>query len=96
MSKMASHETTPPAHPALKLVTDRFEQVRDRAVRAFASDPDFRYLCDEYQACVVTVARLQAGPGSTATLRSEYGALLLRLEHELLRHLEEHPDREES
>ena len=59
-------------------------------MEAFARDPDFRDLCEEYGACATTVARLEQRESSD--LRREYGALLLRVERELLRYLEEHPD----
>jgi hypothetical protein len=79
-------------HPSLRLVSERFVEVRDRAVRAFARDPDFRDLCDEYQACAATLARPAARPGSSEAMRREYAVLLLRVERELLRYLDEHPD----
>ncbi len=78
--------------PSLRLVSERFGQVRDQATRLFESDIDFRDLCEEYEACAETVARLRSCESSSDAMRNEYTALLLRLEHELLRYLEEHPD----
>ena len=74
---------------ALRLVEERLPQVRDGVARLFGRDEDFRDLCEEYEACVTTLARL----GSGDPLRKEYGMLQLRLEGELLRYLQEHPDR---
>jgi len=82
--------------PSLRLVSDRFQQVGERATRLFGRDIDFRDLCDEYEACVETVARLQSGGAPSEDMRKEYAALLLRIERELLRYMEEHPDREKS
>jgi hypothetical protein len=77
-------------------VGERFQLVRERAAWLFERDPDFRDLCDEYDTCARTVARHAAGGASSEALRQEYAALMLRLERELLRHLEEHPERNES
>ena len=79
-------------HPSLTLVSERFRPLRDRAVRAFERDLDFRDLCDEYQACVKTLAGHEGSPGSWEAMRREYAALLLRVERELLRYLDEHAD----
>jgi hypothetical protein len=83
-------------HPSLRLVRDRFRLVRDRATRLFERDVDFRDLCDEYEACVATMTRLQSDGPSSEGMRKEYAALLLRLDRELLRYLEEHSERKES
>src|SRR5262249_10877404 len=80
-------------NPSLRLVSERFAQIRDRAVQVFERDENFRDLCEEYEACTGTIARLESGGQSPQGLRNEYAALLLRLEHELLRYLEEHPAR---
>jgi hypothetical protein len=80
-------------HPSLRLVSERFAHLRDRAVRVFEHDENFRDLCDEYEACTGTVTRLQSSGSASPGMRDEYAALLLRLEHELLRYLEEHPTR---
>src|SRR5262249_29828553 len=75
--------------PSLRLVSERFEHLRDHAVRMFERDENFRDLCDEYEACSGTVARLESSGLSSDNLRNEYAALMLRLEYELLRYLEE-------
>jgi hypothetical protein len=77
---------------SLRLVSERFAPLRDRAAGAFDRDLDFRDLCDEYQACVQTLASHDERPGSSEVVRREYAALLLRVERELLRYLDEHPN----
>jgi hypothetical protein len=79
--------------PSLRLVSERFEHLRDDAVRMFERNENFRDLCDEYEACVGTVARLQSSASSSEDLRNEYTALMLGLERELLRYLEEQATR---
>ena len=79
-------------HPSLKLVSERFEQVRGRSARLFESDESFRDLCEDYEACAKTLARLESCP-SSGEMRNEYAALLLRLERELLRYLESESER---
>ena len=96
MREAGSGRVTPPMHPSLRRVSERFELVQDRASCLFDRDPVFRDLCDEYEACARTLARLQANERPSEAMRREYAALMLRLERELLRHLEEHPDRSES
>jgi len=83
-------------HSSLQVVNDRFQQVRERAALLFERDENFRDLCEDYEACARTVARLETSCGSSEAMRREYTALLLRLERELLRYLEEHPARRES
>ena len=78
-------------HPSLTIVSERFGPLRDRAVRAFERDPDFRDLCDEYEACAKTLAGHEESPRSSEAIRREYAALLLRVERELLRYLDEDP-----
>ena len=73
---------------ALRAVTVRFPNVRECAEEAFEQDESFRELCEEYQACAETVARLQSSAGSSEAVRREYLALLFRLEGELLRYQE--------
>ena len=77
-------------HLALRVVTGRFPNVREQAEFAFEHDESFRELCEEYQACTETIARLQSSAGSSDAVRKEYGALLFRLEAELLRYMENH------
>jgi hypothetical protein len=79
-------------HPSLRAVSQRFEQVCGRAARLFECDDNFRDLCGDYEACARTVARLESEGPSSGAMRNEYAALLLRLECELLRYLEEHPE----
>jgi hypothetical protein len=69
----------------------RLPQVGERAVSLFERDEAFRDLCEEYEACTETITRIESSPDSSQAMRHEYGALLLRLEHELLRYLEERP-----
>ena len=76
----------------MSLLHQRLPQVGERVARLFASDEDFRELCDEYEACARTITRFAAADVSSAGLRTEYAALLLRLERELLRYVEEHPE----
>ena len=83
-------------HPSLRLVSERFAQISDRAAQVFERDENFRDLCEEYEACTGTVARLESCGLGSEGLRNEYAALLLRLEHELLRYLEERPARGEG
>ena len=77
--------------PSLRLVVERFRNVGGDAVGLFERDDNFRDLCEDYEACARTVGRLESEGPSTEGLRNEYAALLLRLEGELLRYLEEHP-----
>jgi hypothetical protein len=69
----------------LELVSEQFPHLRDRVVSLFEHDPIFRELCEDYEACSLTLSRQ---PTSEA-LQREYQALSLRLEYELLRHLQE-------
>jgi hypothetical protein len=96
MNRMSDANARAQADPSLRLVSHRLQQVEQQARRLFERDADFRDLCDEYEACTESLAHLQAGGLATQGLRNEYTALLLRLERELLRCLEEHRDREES
>jgi hypothetical protein len=79
-------------HVALRAVTVRFPNVRERAREAFEHDESFREMCEEYQACAETVTRLQSAGASSDAVRLEYAALLFRLEGELLRYLEGVPN----
>jgi hypothetical protein len=75
----------------LGFVSERFQQVRDHAGRLFESDENFRDLCQDYEDCARTLARLESANPSSRAMFDEYSVLLLRLERELLRYLEEHP-----
>jgi hypothetical protein len=77
---------------ALRLVGERLPHVRGQVARLFERDEVFRDLCDEYEACSETAARMESAAGASPALRDEYAALRLRLEAELLRYLMEHPD----
>ena len=75
---------------ALRVVSERLPHVADRLARQIGVDETLAELCEDIQSCVEAAARLEpAGPDKEG-LREEYAALLLRLERELLRHLEEH------
>jgi len=69
----------------LELVKEQFPNLKERVDSLFEHDPVFRELCEDYEACTVTLSRK---PPSEA-LQREYQALSLRLEFELLRHLQE-------
>ena len=83
-------------HSSLRIVSERFQQVREQTALLFERDENFRDLCEDYEVCTRTVTRLETCSLSSEAVRMEYAALLLRLERELLRYLEEHPAREES
>ena len=77
----------------LKVVQERFTPLRERATRLFEREEVFRDLCEDYEACIAAAARLESSSLASQALRTEYVALQLRLERELLRYLEEHPAR---
>ena len=72
------------AEACMRLLLERFPHVQALALKRCERQDSFRELCDEYQACSEVLARLER-PGAEEELRSEYGALRLRLEGELLR-----------
>ena len=80
----------------LRVVSERFPSLRDQAIRRFTRDESFRDLCEDYEACADTLARFESGGRGPEALRNEYAALLLRLEHEMLRHFREHMDRDDG
>jgi hypothetical protein len=80
----------------LRVVSERFPSLKDQAIRRFTRDESFRDLCEDYEACADTLARFESGKRGPEGLRNEYAALLLRLEHEMLRHLREHMDRDDG
>src|SRR3954471_5488772 len=90
--KTGNGETMVTPHPSLRMVSERFGPLTDRTFGAFERDPDFRDLCDEYQACAKTLAAHEESHRASEAMRREYAALLLRVERELLRYLDEHPD----
>ena len=69
----------------LQLVMEQFPHLRERVACLFETDVLFRELCEDYESCTDALARQPRSPG----LRDEYMALRLRLETELLRHLDE-------
>lgn len=79
-----------PPHPALRRVCERFPALQDHVASRFASDETFRELCEDYDVCAATLARLHTRYPEPNGMLDEYAALLLRLERELLRYLEEH------
>jgi len=76
------------AEACMKLLLERFPHVQALALKRCERQDSFRELCEEYWACSEVLARLER-PGAEESLRSEYGALRLRLEGELLRHIAE-------
>lgn len=69
----------------LQLVTEQFPHMRERVTCLFETDDIFRELCDDYEACRLALLRQPV----TDALSREYAALRLRLEVELLRHINE-------
>ena len=76
----------------MKLLNDRFPHVQALALKRCEQLESFRELCEEYWACSQVLARLER-PNAEESLRSEYGALRLRLEGELLRYIAEESSR---
>jgi hypothetical protein len=76
------------AEACMRLLYERFPHVQALALKRCEKQESFRELCEEYWACTEVLARLER-PGSEESLRSEYGALRLRLEGELLRYIAE-------
>ena len=64
---------------SLQLVSKQFPLLREQLAVLFERDPVFRELCDDYEACVQALAKQVS-----LALQSEYSALRLRLETELL------------
>ena len=56
----------------------------------FEEDDVFRELCEEYEVCVETAARIEGAEKANRALLDEYLALRMRLEGELLRYMAEH------
>jgi hypothetical protein len=89
----AAHDTgMQRAEACMKLLHERFPHVQALALKRCEKQDSFRELCDEYWACTQVLARLER-PGAEQDLRSEYGALRLRLEGELLRYIAEQSSR---
>ena len=83
-------------HPSLRVVTSRLPHVQELATCLFERDEEFRELCEEYQACREAMARIDPTSVSAQGVRQEYAGLLLRLEGELLRYVDEQRARRES
>jgi hypothetical protein len=83
-------------NPVLRRTCDRFPLLREQAVVRFATDETFRDMCEDYDTCAETLAHLESSASPPDGMRAEYAALLLRIERELLRHLEERPRHGES
>ncbi|HEY5809357.1 MAG TPA: hypothetical protein VIT67_15390 [Povalibacter sp.] len=73
----------------LRLLRERFPHVQDLSLRLLMRHAIFRELCEEYQACTAVLQRLTR-TSADESMRSEYTALSLRLEGELLRYIGEH------
>jgi len=82
----------PLAEACMKLLLERFPHMQALALKSCEQQDSFRELCDEYQACTEVLARLER-PGFEQNLRTEYSALRLRLEGELLRYIAEQSSR---
>jgi hypothetical protein len=80
------------AEACMKLLLERFPHVQALALKRCEKQDSFRELCEEYWACSEVLARLER-PGNEESLRSEYSALRLRLEGELLRYIAEQSSR---
>jgi hypothetical protein len=80
------------AEACMKLLLERFPHVQALALKRCEKQESFRELCEEYWACSEVLARLER-PGAEDALRTEYGALRLRLEGELLRYIAEQSSR---
>jgi len=76
----------------MKLLLERFPHVQALALKRCEKQDSFRELCEEYWACSQVLERLER-PDAEESLRSEYGALRLRLEGELLRYIAEQSSR---
>jgi hypothetical protein len=76
------------AEACMKLLLERFPHVQALALKRCEKQDSFQELCEEYWACNEVLARLER-PGAEEDLRTEYGALRLRLEGELLRFIAE-------
>jgi hypothetical protein len=68
---------------SLKLVSEQFPHLRDRVARLFEQDAVFQELCQDYAACRDVLSRA----ATSEAMNREYTALRLRLEYELLRHM---------
>lgn len=81
----------PPSPRCVQLLLDRFPHVREVSEQLLGNSDAFRELCEEYEACTEAIERLEQ-TGTSAGLLTEYLALRLRLEGELLRCVSTHYD----
>jgi hypothetical protein len=89
-SQTDSGQTPAPREPrCVQLLLDRFPHVREVSEQLLSDSEAFRELCEEYEACTEAIERLQPS-ATSAGLLSEYLALRLRLEGELLRNVAAH------
>lgn len=79
--------------PGLRSVLTRLPGHREVIQQLFASDGEFRALCDEYEACRTAQGRLAIGTPAQQELVGEYRRLALRLERELLDRIREESGR---
>jgi hypothetical protein len=79
----------PPSPRCVQLLLDRFPHVREVSEQLLNHSEAFRELCEEYEACTEAIERLEHSAAS-AGLLTEYLALRLRLEGELLRCVSAH------
>jgi hypothetical protein len=75
--------------PALSLLIKRLCSVEEQIKQVYEEDEVFRDLCEDYLACTLTVDRMHATGKAGDAIRTEYIALQLRLEGEVLRYLAE-------
>ena len=68
----------------VQLLLDRFPHVREVSEQLLNDSEPFRELSEEYEACTEAIERLEPS-ATSAGLLTEYLALRLRLEGELLR-----------
>ena len=74
----------PPNARCVQLLLDRFPHVREVSEQLLNDSEPFRELSEEYEACTEAIERLEPS-ATSAGLLTEYRALRLRLEGELLR-----------
>jgi hypothetical protein len=81
---------TPARGPrCVQLLLDRFPHVREVSEQLLNDSEPFRELSEEYEACTEAIERLEPS-ATSAGLLTEYLALRLRLEGELLRCVASH------
>jgi hypothetical protein len=77
------------ARGCVKILLERFPNLRAVSLQLLEQNEVFRELCEEYEACTEAAERLAHDESDDAMLR-EYCALRLRLEAELLRYISQH------